>query len=182
MDMETKRINDAISPLNKDEVVWVFRPPKLQDGIEIHHLIASCSPLDENSPYCNYLQASLFEKTSIIAKYNGKIAGFISGFLKPAAAKELFIWQVAVSPKMRSKGLAFQMLQKLLKREYLQSLNALETTISKANEGSWCLFNKLNDAHGNKGSVTVFLDKQKHFKGHQETEYLYRIPLTTKNE
>lgn len=180
MKIETKGMSDSMTPLGKKQA-WVFRPPRVQEGIEIHHLISSCSPLDENSPYCNYLQTSFFEKTCIIAQYHGKIVGFISAFLKPETATELFIWQVAVAPAMRSQGLAFQMLQQLLQRDYLQSLQALETTITKANQGSWSLFQKLDDAHGNRGSVSIFLDKQQHFNGRQETEYLYRIPLTSSN-
>ncbi|MBE1275182.1 diaminobutyrate acetyltransferase [Enterovibrio baiacu] len=167
----------ALARLSQDEDAWVFRVPTLKDGIGIHQLIASCPPLDENSSYCNFLQSSHFHKTCILAEYDGEIVGFISAYLKPEANDELFVWQVAVSPTMRGKGLAYHMLQELLMREYLQHVQAVETTITKSNEGSWNLFKKLDKSHGETGSVSVFLDEQQHFKGHHDTEFLYRIPL-----
>ncbi|PCS24191.1 diaminobutyrate acetyltransferase [Candidatus Enterovibrio escicola] len=163
--------------LSQDENPWVMRAPTLRDGIKIHDLITSCPPLDKNSTYCNFLQASHFHKTCILAEDDDKIAGFISAYLKPDVNDELFIWQVAVSPTMRGKGLAGRMLKALLMREHLQLVQAVETTITKYNDGSWNLFNKLDKANGNSGSVSVFLDEQKHFKGHHDTEFLYRVPL-----
>jgi L-2,4-diaminobutyric acid acetyltransferase len=76
-------------------------------------------------------------------------------------------------------GLAFHMLIQLLKRKDLQHITAIETTITKSNKGSWSLFKKLDAANRSEGKVTVFLDQQEHFQGEHDTEYLYRIPLTS---
>ncbi len=89
----------------------------------------------------------------------------------------MFIWQVAVAPRFRGNGLAFKMLKNILDREGLENVNAIETTITKANDASWALFKKLDAQNGNDGEVTTFLDEDKHFKGKHDTEYLYRIPL-----
>ncbi|MDX1301295.1 diaminobutyrate acetyltransferase [Photobacterium sp.] len=164
--------------LTKDEYKWVFRAPNIGDGDQVHKLIAACSPLDVNSSYCNFLQSTHFRQTCIIAECNDEIAGFISSYLKPENNRELFVWQVAVAPKYRGKGLAFHMLKELLMRDSLEQVKAVETTITKDNQGSWSLFKKLDKANDSQGSVTTFLDEHKHFKGKHDTEYLYRIPLS----
>ena len=130
-----------------------------------------------NSSYCNFLQSSHFSKTCVLVEHKGEIAGFISGYQKPDELNVLFIWQVAVAPRFRGNGLAFKMLKNILDREGLENVNAIETTITKANDASWALFKKLDAQNGNDGEVTTFLDEVKHFKGKHDTEYLYRIPL-----
>lgn len=156
---------------------WLFREPHITDGDAIFSLVASCPPLDVNSSYCNFLQSYHFSKTCLIAEYDNELAGFISGYKKPDEPTVLFIWQVAVSPRHRGKGLAYKMLQKLLQRDSTKSIQALETTITHNNEASWALFKKLDVSHGQQGEITTFLDEETHFKGRHDTEYLYRIPL-----
>lgn len=177
MELETRQKNSEIKPPNINKSDWVFRPPHIDDGSDIHQLISSSAPLDENSSYCNFLQAVHFQKSCIIAQSKDQIAGFISAFLKPEARNELFIWQVAVSPQWRGHGLAFDMLKALLQRDNLKNIQAVETTITQKNDASWGLFKKIDAFYGNHGTVGVFLDKDTHFKGQKETEYLYRIPL-----
>lgn len=156
---------------------WIFREPQATDGDDIYSLIADCPPLDMNSSYCNFLQTTHFSKTCILVEHKGNVAGFISGYQKPNEPDVLFVWQVAVSPWARGKGLAFTMLESLLKRDELAKINAIETTITEENAASWALFKKLDAQNGNFGEVTTFLDEKEHFKGKHDTEYLYRIPL-----
>lgn len=156
---------------------WIFREPRAADGDEVYSLIADCPPLDMNSSYCNFLQSTHFSKTCILVEHKGKVAGFISGYQKPSEPSVLFVWQVAVAPHVRGKGLAFTMLEALLKRDGLENISAIETTITEDNAASWALFKKIDAKHGNFGEVTTFLDEMEHFKGKHDTEYLYRIPL-----
>lgn len=161
---------------------WVFRMPTQEDGLSIHELIAQCAPLDQNSAYCNFLQSSHFQHTCLIAEQQELLVGFVSAYRKPEKPSELFIWQVAVHPSARGKGLAYQMIQHLLGRSELQDLTVLETTITQKNQASWRLFQKLDREHGKQGSVSTFLDKTCHFEGEHDTEYLYRIPLNPSNQ
>ncbi|MUI55929.1 diaminobutyrate acetyltransferase [Aliivibrio fischeri] len=156
---------------------WIFREPSRTDGDDVYALITECPPLDINSSYCNFLQATHFSKTCVLAEKDGDLAGFISGYQKPDEPNTLFIWQVAVSPRYRGKGLAFSMLTTLLERKKLLHIEFIETTITKENNASWSLFKKIDAQYGNQGQVTTFLDKESHFKGKHDTEYLYRIPL-----
>lgn len=154
-----------------------FSEPSADDGDDIFNLIAQCPPLDTNSSYCNFLQSTHFSKTCLIARFDGEVSGFISGYLKPEDPTTLFVWQVAVSPKYRGQGLACQMLQALLSRESLEGVGAIETTITRDNGASWALFKKFDAQNGQQGSVSTFLDQTTHFKGKHDTEYLYRIPF-----
>lgn len=156
---------------------WTFLQPQSADGDDIYSLIAACPPLDVNSSYCNFLQSTHFSRTCVIARCDGEIAGFISGYRKPDEQGTLFIWQVAVSPRFRGKGLAFNMLHELLSRGELSDISTIETTITQDNQASWALFKKLDSCNGNGGEVSTFLDEQTHFKGKHDTEFLYRIPL-----
>ncbi|CCO47900.1 L-2,4-diaminobutyric acid acetyltransferase [Vibrio nigripulchritudo ATCC 27043] len=163
--------------LEKTKGTWIFRTPDKTDGDNIHQLIAKCPPLDTNSSYCNFLQSFHFKETCVLAEYKGDLAGFISGYRKPNSPNELFVWQVAVAPSHRGKGLAFAMLRNLLERESLKGIEYVETTITESNQASWSLFKKLDKENGDNGSKSIFLDEADHFNGKHDTEYLYRIPL-----
>ncbi|CAM3862816.1 L-2,4-diaminobutyric acid acetyltransferase [Vibrio aerogenes CECT 7868] len=167
---------------DEEDASWRFRTPCLDDGDGIHQLIAACPPLDVNSSYCNFLQSSHFNSTCVLAERDQAVAGFISAYRKPESPDELFIWQVAVAPRFRGQGLAFRMLQNLLKRPSLCKVAVVETTITEDNQSSWALFKKLDKAHGLQGSVSTFLDENRHFKGKHDTEFLYRIPLNCSSE
>ncbi|WP_315917775.1 diaminobutyrate acetyltransferase [Vibrio fluvialis] len=156
---------------------WSFRIPSRTDGKRVHELVSQCSPLDENSAYCNFLQSTHFQSTCVVAERNGDIVGFVSAYRKPDKPNELFVWQVAVHESARGMGLAFHMLNELLTRDDLADIDVLETTITRDNNGSWSLFKKLDRANGEQGEVSTFLDETRHFDGEHDTEYLYRIPL-----
>ncbi|GAB2651779.1 diaminobutyrate acetyltransferase [Vibrio panuliri] len=155
---------------------WLFRQPKITDGDDIFSLIAACPPLDINSSYCNFLQATHFSSTCILVEQNGQVAGFISAYTKPTEEDVLFVWQVAVAPDFRGHGLALKMLKTLLKRDSLQHISAIETTITKANHASWALFKRFDAQQGGFGKTSIFLEQDAHFNGKHDTEYLYRIP------
>ncbi|WP_170937907.1 diaminobutyrate acetyltransferase [Vibrio metoecus] len=167
--------------MHKPAPSWVFRMPTQEDGLSIHELIAQCAPLDQNSTYCNFLQSSHFQTTCLIAEQQALLVGFVSAYRKPDKPNELFIWQVAVHPSARGKGLAYQMLTHLLAREDLADISVLETTITQSNQASWRLFQKLDREQGEQGSVSTFLDETCHFEGEHDTEYLYHIPLHSSN-
>ena len=157
---------------------WRFREPSDTDGDQIFQLIKDCPPLDVNSSYCNFLQSTHFADTCILVEIDDEVAGFISAYRKPQQPDVLFVWQVAVSSNHRGKGIASKMLDRLLARDTLSDINAIETMITKNNTASWMLFEKLDKRHGKRGEISVFLDQNTHFKGEHDTEYLYRIPLS----
>ena len=152
----------------------VLRQPKKQDGIHVHHLIASCKPLDINSLYCNILQCHHFSDTSILAELNGKIVGFISGYRLPEQPDTLFVWQVAVSPEVRGSGLATRMLSSLIKR-HQDNISFLHTSITESNAASWNTFRRIAKQFDAPLNSDVLFDRDQHLDGKHDTEFLVQI-------
>lgn len=160
--------------MNSEKIM--FTKPSAVDGMAVNQLVASCPPLDTNSVYCNLLQASHFSDTSVAARFEGgEMIGFVSGYVVPKQLDTLFVWQVAVSEKARGQGLAKRMVSSLLERSSCSGVRYLETSITASNEGSWALFRRLADQLNAPLEESVMFDKQDHFKGRHDTEYLVRI-------
>lgn len=169
--MLTESKND---PVYRDNAI-TFKRPIAEDGIEVHRLIQKCQPLDENSVYCNLLQCTHFSDTSVAAWADGKLIGFISGYLRPDQKETLFIWQVAVSPEARGQKLARRMLQHLLTRPGSASIRFVEATITPNNEASWKLFHSLARQYNAKTQREILFESQRHFSGLHEEEHLIRV-------
>jgi len=60
-----------------------FRTPKIEDGLAIHSLIKQSPPLDLNSSYLYFLQATHFADTCVVAEKEGEIVGFVSAYFRP---------------------------------------------------------------------------------------------------
>jgi len=141
----------------------------------LHRLVRACPPLDPNSSYCNLLQCSHFKSTSIAATLEGELVGSVTGYRIPERPDTLFIWQVAVHPSARGKGLARAMLRNLQRRTGSEGIRYIETSITPDNEASLKLFTGF--AAGQQAEMTrsVMFERATHFEGAHETEYLFRI-------
>ncbi|MFD2231983.1 diaminobutyrate acetyltransferase [Alkalimarinus sediminis] len=156
--------------------------PHSTDGYAVSQLINRCPPLDTNSRYCNLLQCSHFDNTSVIAKANDQTVGFISGYILPQAVNTLFIWQVAVDSAARGTGLAQRMIQHIIERPACNDVSHIETTITNDNKASWALFERIAKNYGAPLTSSVMFDRAEHFAGAHETEMLVRIgPLNKGN-
>ncbi len=153
----------------------IFRHPTSEDGLAVHHLIGRCPPLDTNSIYCNLLHCSHWSATSVCAEIDGEIMGFISGYRVPEANDHLFIWQVAVDVRARGKGLAGRMLRSILKRESLDDIRYLQTTINPDNRPSWALFEALAAELNADLLRRCLFGRESHFGGEHEDEIMLTI-------
>jgi L-2,4-diaminobutyric acid acetyltransferase len=153
----------------------VITKPELADGMAVSRLVASCPPLDTNSEYCNFLQCGHFLNTSVAAKQDDQLIGFISGYLLPERPDTLFIWQVAVAQEARGNGLASKMLEHILARSNCTDVNYLETTITESNEASWALFKGMASKLSTQENSSIWLEKDEHFEGEHASESLVRI-------
>lgn len=153
----------------------VYRKPSLNEGQAIHGLVRSCEPLDLNSSYAYMLLCTHFTDTCVVAEEQGRVVGFISAYRKPADPDVLFVWQVAVSPHVRGRGVASRMLCEVLARAGCSSVRAIETTIGPSNRASWALFESFAKKLGAATSQEEFF-REKDFEneGH-EAEILLRI-------
>jgi len=161
----------------------MFRPPQATDGMAVARLVAASPPLDANSTYCNLLQCTYFGQTCIIAERGTELAGWISGFRVPETPGELFIWQVAVAPWARGKGLAGLMLDKLIARCMNGStggstgsgVTSIATTITDENGASWALFHALARRHQAPFTRRPLFERGAHFAGLHATEHLVSV-------
>ncbi len=157
----------------------ILRVPTLEDGPRIHALVAQCPPLDTNSRYCNLLQCHHFADTSIVAVLGQNLIGAITGYCLPRSPETLFVWQVAVHPDGRGKGIARSMLIELLKRATTHGVNRLETTITLSNTGSWSLFRGLARDLATPLKQHKLFDKDRHLAGVSASEYRVELgPFT----
>jgi L-2,4-diaminobutyric acid acetyltransferase len=158
-----------------------LRKPNATDGAAIWALVKSCKPLDENSMYCNLVQVDHFRDTCVVAEIEGQVVGWISGHMIPNKG-ELFVWQVAVSPKARGLGLGREMLLELIESNGCRDATHLKTTITKDNDTSWALFNSFARAIGGDMEEAPHFERDAHFKGHHATEHLVTITLPIPEE
>jgi len=178
MEHDPKNLN--VTQNNTEQSTMVFRAPTLQDGMALYQLVENCPPLDLNSSYLYFLQASHFADSCMLAELNGEIVGFVSGYRRPDDMQNLFIWQVAVSEKARGQGLAKRLITKLISAQIHSNtqLNALSCTISPSNKASQGLFKSLAKQYGLNLDVCDFI-KVEHFAGQDheaEQEYTLRSP------
>lgn len=152
-----------------------LRKPSAEDGASLFDLVERCAPLDPNSLYCNLLQCTHMADTCVAAIQNEKLVGFFSGYLLPANAETLFLWQVAVDESARGAGLASKMLSHLLARDVCRGVRFIETTITEDNKASWALFERIAKNLKADLNTSVMFDKQKHFAGRHDSEMLVRI-------
>lgn len=154
--------------------------PGPEDGLALNELVEQNPPLDPNSLYCNLLQTSHFAQTAVAAEHEGRLVGFVSGYIKPDQPDTYFLWQVVVGEAARGQGLAKRMVQELFKRDYFSSVKWLETTITPDNEASQKLFKSLARDWNAGIEVEVIFDRERHFGGKHNSEELYRIGPITK--
>lgn len=160
----------------------LLSPPKSTDGSAVSELINRCPPLDTNSRYCNLLQCSHFDNTSVIAKADGLTVGFISGYILPQSDNTLFIWQVAVDSAARGTGLAQRMVKDIVERSACANVTHIETTITEDNKASWALFERVASHYNAPLTRSVMFDRTDHFAGAHDTEMLVRIGPLKKDD
>ncbi|WP_405164926.1 diaminobutyrate acetyltransferase [Nocardia sp. NBC_01499] len=118
----------------------VLRAPRVSDGAQLWRIAKDSAVLDTNSSYAYVLWCRDFAATSVVAEVNGRVVGFVIGYLRPQAPDTVFVWQVAVDQAQRGNGTGAQLLNALLNNVAAQGVSKLETTISPDNAASIALF------------------------------------------
>jgi len=169
---------DAVEQDSKDAASRAvrLRKPTAEDGSDIWRLVRACAPLDENSMYCNLIQADHFADTCVVAEMNGRVVGWISGHMIPGE-DTFFVWQVAVSAEARGMGLGRRMLNHLVARPDCRAARALKTTITRSNEASWALFRSFARQLGGELTDVPHFERDRHFDGAAATEHMVTITL-----
>lgn len=126
----------------------VLRAPVVADGARIWGLVVESGKLDVNSSYLYLLWCRDFAATSVVAEVGGELGGFVIGYRRPAAPDTYFLWQVAVRPSHRGRGLGGRMMDGLLSQQVAEGVRWLEATVTPDNEASQRLFQAFADRWG----------------------------------
>jgi len=165
--------------LDRSNTKWAsdvhIAPPAAEDAADIHALIAVCPPLDGNSLYANLIQCTHFAATCAVARMDAKVVGWISGHRPPAENNAYFLWQVAVHPEARGRGLPRRMLAQILARPEQVGTCHIQTSITRANEPSWSLFRSVAAWLKTPMREELWFDREQHFGGQHESEFLVTI-------
>ncbi len=150
-----------------------IRPPAIDDGAGMWRVARDSVRLDLNPPYAYLLWARDFAETSAVADVDGEVAGFVTGFRRPASPDTLMVWQVAVDEQLRGQGVASRLLDDLVERT---EVTTLETTITEDNPASRHLFAGLAQRHGAEHRIDPLFDTDAFPDGDPwKAEYLHRI-------
>lgn len=120
-----------------------FSKPVLTDAPKIIELVKICEPLELNSPYLYMLLCEHFRATCLIVKAQDEVAGFVSCYCPPDKPDVLFVWQIAVHPSWRRKGLGSAMLRYTLDHHAASCTRFLEASVTPLNVASRHLFASL---------------------------------------
>ncbi|MFB0833562.1 diaminobutyrate acetyltransferase [Arthrobacter halodurans] len=148
-----------------------FHHPETSDGAALWRLARDTRVLDLNSSYSYLLWCRDFADTSLVARIDGDVAGFVTGYIRPAEPGTLMVWQVGVDAAHRGRGLAAAMLDDLAHRA---AADRVETTITADNPASQRLFTRFAERHG-AGCERRPLFTRDLYPDDHDTEYLYRI-------
>lgn len=113
-------------------------PPEILESEACWRIAADTGVLDVNSRYAYALWCRDFAATSVVARLDGEVIGFVTGYRRPDRPATLFVWQVAVAAIARGRGVAAAMLDSLF--DHVPDIDHLETTISPDNAASMALF------------------------------------------
>jgi L-2,4-diaminobutyric acid acetyltransferase len=148
--------------------------PSIVDGAALWRIARDSGKLDLNSSYAYLLWCRDFAATSRLARIDGTVAGYVTGYLRPDAPDTLVVWQVAVDQRFRGRGLAGTLLDELVADMAAKGARYLETTVTPDNEASVALFAGLARRLGTE-HVRTDLFLPEHFPDGHQTEVLHRI-------
>lgn len=144
-EIERSRVENAAAALGSTTIrntgpAVVLRTPRLGDGAQMWRIAKDSAVLDANSSYAYLLWCRDFASTSVVAELNGRIVGYVIGFVRPQAPDTVFVWQIAVERSQRGRGTGAELLHVLLNSVAAQGVSVLETTISPDNLASIAMF------------------------------------------
>lgn len=114
--------------------------PHLDDGYGLWCVARDSKELDLNSPYSYLLWCRDFADTSVVARGDDRVHGFVTGYIRPEARDTFFVWQVAVGPRHRGRRLGRRMLDHIGDGMAARGCTYLEATVTPSNTASTRLF------------------------------------------
>ncbi len=151
--------------------------PSAADGVPMWELAVASGVLDAKPRYAYALWCRDFARTSVVARRDGDVVGYVTGFMRPEMPSTLFVWQVCVSSAAQGAGVGGRMLDAVFGAA--PGADRIETTITPDNDSSIALFTAFAKRHGLTVDRTELFGRDVLGAEH-EPEFLYSIRPTTK--
>jgi L-2,4-diaminobutyric acid acetyltransferase len=159
------------------EPILTLDAPSIEDGVALWRLAADSQVLDVNSRYAYLVWCRDFAATSVVARLDDQVVGFVTGYRRPDAPEVLMVWQVAVGEAARGRGVAGRMLDALWAR--VPDVAFMETTVTPDNAASIAMFTAFARRNSTEIRRSDLFAADLLGEGH-EPENLYRIgPIPT---
>lgn len=146
------------------------RAPTKSDGQKFYKMARDAGGLDVNSEYAYLLLGAHFSETCAIAEQNREPLGFISAYILPDRPNVLFVWQVAILPEHRKRGLAKMMLKDILSRDSCHSVRYVQASVTPSNVASGNLFASLARDLGSEVRSLPFFDEGDFSEKHEKED------------
>jgi L-2,4-diaminobutyric acid acetyltransferase len=175
--VDTADVPDAPEPEPPEPAPPRYRRPQARDGdgAVLWQLSQAAGGLDANSEYAYHMLAEYYPDTCVIAERDGRPVGFVTGFRPPSAPGTLFVWQIAVDPQSRGRGVARGMLNALLDRLVTDGVQYLEATITPSNAASRHTFHAVARRFNATCEESPLFWGDSFVSGKHEDEFRYRI-------
>ena len=149
--------------------------PRASDGAEIWRLVGEGGTLERNSAYAYMLLGAHFGGTSVVARMDGTIVGFVWSYLLPERPDTVFVWQIGVAAGSRGRGLGAAMLREMLARPACSRVAFVEATVTPSNRASLALFRGFARKRNALFDLSAEFDNSTFPDSGHETEMLVRI-------
>ena len=138
-----------MEPHDDDRPPIALRSATPDDGRAMWAMARDSGSLDLNSPYAYVLAGEHHAATSVVAvDEDGALAGFVTAYLPASEPDAVFVWQVAVDPSHRGKGLGRRLLHEVVDRGRARGARALTATVTPGNDASRRLFQAVASDRG----------------------------------
>lgn len=151
-----------------------LRTTRPEDGARIWRLVQQAGSLELNSAYAYVLLATHFSDTCLIAEEGDELIGMVIAYRPPRRSEAVFVWQVAVAPAGRGRGLGRRLLLELAARTAPHGVRFVEASVTPGNAPSRALFESLARELGTECRVQPFMTPELFPEPH-EAEELFRI-------
>jgi L-2,4-diaminobutyric acid acetyltransferase len=151
-----------------------FRRACATDGASLWRLVQACGTLELNSAYFYVLLATDFGSTCLVAEQGDHVVGAVIGYHPPELPLTAFVWQVALLPTLRGRGLGVQLLQHWLELPANRPCAWVTATVADDNTASQALFRRLAEQRGTECNVQTHFTADL-FPIDHPPEPLYRI-------
>ncbi|NUM52215.1 MAG: diaminobutyrate acetyltransferase [Candidatus Hydrogenedentes bacterium] len=163
------------SPRSAADARVRLHAPHTEDAAEVWRLVQMAPPLEVNTPYAYLLLCTHFAQTSVVARNGRTLRGFIGGYRIQERPDTLYIWQIAVHPLDRRKGLGDMMLAALISRHGLSDVRFIEASVTPSNFSSNRFFLRFAQRRGFAVERRALFTADHFPEGNHEPEQLIRI-------